>query len=496
MALPVDYNTVTITGRYVYLSGEPVTGTIKFTGKVVAMSVGTNTIIVPTEILAELDVNGEFSVALPATDDPDIDPNGWTYTVVEQFPAGRTYEIDVPVAAAGGAIDISTVAPVTAASGDPTAFVTLSVFEEHTHTGGSGGGAVDSVNGKIGVVVLNAADVGAAPTSHMHAQAEVTGLATTLSGKAATVHTHAQADVTGLTTALSGKAATVHTHAIADTTGLQTSLDAKAPLASPTFSGTVAGITKSMVGLSNVDNTADIDKPISTVQQAALDAKAPLASPTFTGTVAGVSKAMVGLGNVDNTSDVNKPISTATQTALDAKAVGAASSTDNALPRFDGTTGKTLQGSGVTINDSNDVSGVRAVLRSIAADYGVDYLDRIDLGYLPATTDMDLLRVYVQGAMVMWMNEIGFVRGTPRSNYKDDAVLRGRARSDLVSEQGGYIELENSASQLLHRRRWRDGALVRGNGSGTVVCSDVLVLNSGDPIPAGTPTNTVIVRLS
>ena len=32
----------------------------------------------------------------------------------------------------------------------------------------------------------------------------------------------------------------------------------------------------------------------------------------------GVTKAQVGLGNVDNISDVNKPVSTATQTALDA----------------------------------------------------------------------------------------------------------------------------------------------------------------------------------
>ena len=46
---------------------------------------------------------------------------------------------------------------------------------------------------------------------------------------------------------------------------------------------------------------------------------APIASPTFTGTVSGISKSMVGLGNVDNTSDANKPVSTATQTALDAK---------------------------------------------------------------------------------------------------------------------------------------------------------------------------------
>jgi hypothetical protein len=46
---------------------------------------------------------------------------------------------------------------------------------------------------------------------------------------------------------------------------------------------------------------------------------APIASPTFTGTVSGVTKTHVGLSNVDNTSDANKPVSTATQTALDAK---------------------------------------------------------------------------------------------------------------------------------------------------------------------------------
>lgn len=46
--------------------------------------------------------------------------------------------------------------------------------------------------------------------------------------------------------------------------------------------------------------------------------KAPLASPTFTGTVAGVTAAMVGLGNVSNTSDTAKPVSTATAAAITA----------------------------------------------------------------------------------------------------------------------------------------------------------------------------------
>lgn len=58
-----------------------------------------------------------------------------------------------------------------------------------------------------------------------------------------------------------------------------------ARIASPTFTGTVGGITKSMVGLGNVDNTSDANKPVSTAVQTALDLKANLASPSFTGTV-------------------------------------------------------------------------------------------------------------------------------------------------------------------------------------------------------------------
>ena len=47
--------------------------------------------------------------------------------------------------------------------------------------------------------------------------------------------------------------------------------------------------------------------------------KAPVNNPTFTGTVSGIDKAMVGLSDVNNTSDMDKPVSSLTQTALDAK---------------------------------------------------------------------------------------------------------------------------------------------------------------------------------
>ena len=130
-------------------------------------------------------------------------------------------------------------------------------------------------------------------------------------------------------------------------------------------------VTASDVGLGNVDNTSDLNKPISTATQNALDDKVDkvtgkgLSSNDFTntlltklnniedgaqvntvdsvngqtGTVV-LSKSDVGLGNVDNTSDLNKPISTATQTALNGKVntTDIATTSDLGLVMPDGTT--------------------------------------------------------------------------------------------------------------------------------------------------------------
>ena len=108
---------------------------------------------------------------------------------------------------------------------------------------------------------------------------------------------------------------------------LTNSIALKAPIESPTFTGTVT-INGTLAGYNNVNNTSDANKPISSLTQTALDLKAPLASPTFSGTVAfasgtivtGLTKSSVGLDNVNNTSDLNKIVSTPTQTALDLKA--------------------------------------------------------------------------------------------------------------------------------------------------------------------------------
>jgi hypothetical protein len=82
-------------------------------------------------------------------------------------------------------------------------------------------------------------------------------------------------------------------------------------------------VDKNDVGLGNVDNTSDANKPISTATQTALDSKASTTALNShvndVNNPHSVTKTQVGLGNVDNTSDLNKPISTATQTALDGK---------------------------------------------------------------------------------------------------------------------------------------------------------------------------------
>ena len=85
-------------------------------------------------------------------------------------------------------------------------------------------------------------------------------------------------------------------------------------------------LNKAAVGLGNVDNTSDLDKPVSTATATQLNTKqATIVAGTTAQYYRGdktwqtLNKAAVGLSNVDNTSDMNKPVSTATTTQLNLK---------------------------------------------------------------------------------------------------------------------------------------------------------------------------------
>jgi hypothetical protein len=71
-------------------------------------------------------------------------------------------------------------------------------------------------------------------------------------------------------------------------------------LTSPAIN-TPTGITKTDVGLANVDNTSDANKPVSTAAQTALDLKANLSGPTFTGTVSAANLTLSGDLTVNGT---------------------------------------------------------------------------------------------------------------------------------------------------------------------------------------------------
>lgn len=151
-----------------------------------------------------------------------------------------------------------------------------------------------------------AALAGKAASSHAHATSDVTGLTAALAGKADTTHSHSMSNVTGLTDALSDKSDVGHGHSVSEVTGLsgtltaiEDELDLKSDVGHGHAMSDVTGLTSALSGKA---------------------AAADLTSHTSnTSNPHSVTKAQVGLSNVDNTSDAGKPISTATQTALDGK---------------------------------------------------------------------------------------------------------------------------------------------------------------------------------
>lgn len=135
-------------------------------------------------------------------------------------------------------------------------------------------------------------------------------------------------------------------------------------------------VTKIQVGLSNVDNTSDANKPVSNAQATAI-ADAKSAGTTAQTSIANhiadkanphsVTKAQVGLGNVDNTSDLNKPVSTATQSAINTKATEITESVNTLL------SGK-VSGTGITsiqVVESLPETPADTVLYIVASDGGM-----------------------------------------------------------------------------------------------------------------------------
>lgn len=229
-----------VTGTLFNVKGEPTSGTVQFMSPHNVSNNASDDIMVVSARSVIAGPDGEFQIPIPSSNDPAWSPSSWTWQIkMKTEDHTLVWNAVVPYSSVLDDIALNELAPVPAANG------TLYALVNHTHSGlvteqeladaidaiGGGGGAVNSVNGQTGIVVISAADV----------------------------------------------------------------------------------------GLGNVSNLSPANLPVSSATQTALNAKAPLASPTFTGTVSGITAAMVGLGNVSNVTSANLPVSTATQAALDTK---------------------------------------------------------------------------------------------------------------------------------------------------------------------------------
>jgi hypothetical protein len=176
---------VTVHGKLVDLVGAA-HGTVTFTAH--RALTGGDSIVAPFTVTATANAQGEFTVSLPATNDPAWLPVDWAYSVAVHAGGGArgTLQLDY----ANVSVDLSALLQVDGPAVAGVSYVPLNqlgvaggvaeldgdgdvIDADGNKITGGGGGAVDSVNGETGVVVLDATDVGAAATVHTHTASQI-----------------------------------------------------------------------------------------------------------------------------------------------------------------------------------------------------------------------------------------------------------------------------------------------------------------------------------
>lgn len=156
MPIPPSVTSRVVQGTYVNSAGVPQRGTITFRVAQPLIATVESWGITPEPIIITLSTSGTFQTSLMASDDIDLFPSGFRYTVQERFQGGyvRSYSVEVPTGA------------------DPLDLPSATQYDP----GDVGLAIVHSINGLTGIVQISPTSLGAIPLAQKAAANGVASL--------------------------------------------------------------------------------------------------------------------------------------------------------------------------------------------------------------------------------------------------------------------------------------------------------------------------------
>ncbi len=294
---------------------------------------------------------------------------------------------------------------------------------------------------------------------------------------------------------------TTNVHGIADTSVLATTSDVSTAKtqAETTASGYVSTHNSDTTNVHGIADTADLATKsyADTAEADAITAAGTAADTKIATAVAALTKSSVGLGNVDNTSDANKPVSDATQTALDAKAsLSGATFTGSVEIDQNLTVDGNLTVNGTTFNASSTSIVIEDNMVQLAHQNAANTVDLgIVVGYNDGTAkhsglvrdvSEDEWKLF-KGVTTEPTTTVNFGQGSLDNLELNNLVAAGVVFTDGTQTKEGVVSrtpiIQKTDSYTLSALTERDSLIEVAKSSATTI---TIPLNSAVAYPVGT----------